>query len=78
VREHIRPGNVHIPVTGLVCLENTHNRHGGTCCTPERSKRWPPPLIARASPSTWMARGSSMPRSRLDGPPSISRARWIP
>jgi len=35
VREHIRPGNVHIPVTGLVCLENTHNRHGGTCCTPE-------------------------------------------
>ncbi len=35
VREHLRPGNVHIPVTGLVCLENTHNRHGGTCCTPE-------------------------------------------
>jgi threonine aldolase len=18
-----------------VCLENTHNRHGGTCCTPD-------------------------------------------
>jgi threonine aldolase len=35
VREHLRPSNVHIPVTGLVCLENTHNRHGGTCCTPE-------------------------------------------
>jgi len=35
VRDHIRPSNVHIPVTGLVCLENTHNRHGGTCCTPE-------------------------------------------
>jgi threonine aldolase len=35
VRAHIRPSNVHIPVTGLVCLENTHNRHGGTCCTPE-------------------------------------------
>ena len=35
VREHVRPSNVHIPVTGLVCLENTHNRHGGTCCTPE-------------------------------------------
>ncbi len=34
VRAHIRPANVHIPVTGLVCLENTHNRHGGTCCTP--------------------------------------------
>ena len=35
VREHIRPNNIHIPTTGLVCLENTHNRHGGTCCTPE-------------------------------------------
>ncbi|HEV8457042.1 MAG TPA: GntG family PLP-dependent aldolase [Methylomirabilota bacterium] len=35
VREHIRPTNIHIPVTGLVCLENTHNRHGGTCCAPE-------------------------------------------
>ncbi len=34
VREHIRPSNIHIPATGLVCLENTHNRHGGTCCTP--------------------------------------------
>jgi len=35
VRAHIRPSNVHIPVTGLVCVENTHNRHGGTCCPPE-------------------------------------------
>jgi threonine aldolase len=35
VREAIRPANIHIPPTGLVCLENTHNRHGGTCCTPE-------------------------------------------
>ncbi len=35
VREAIRPPNIHIPPTGLVCLENTHNRHGGTCCTPE-------------------------------------------
>ncbi len=35
VRERIRPSNIHIPVTGLVCLENTHNRHGGTCCAPE-------------------------------------------
>jgi threonine aldolase len=35
VHEAIRPANVHIPVTGLVCVENTHNRHGGTCCTPE-------------------------------------------
>jgi threonine aldolase len=35
VRARIRPSNIHIPVTALVCLENTHNRHGGTCCTPE-------------------------------------------
>jgi threonine aldolase len=35
VREHVRPSNIHIPMTGLVCLENTHNRHGGTCCAPE-------------------------------------------
>jgi threonine aldolase len=35
VQEAIRPSNIHIPPTGLVCLENTHNRHGGTCCTPE-------------------------------------------
>jgi threonine aldolase len=35
VREAIRPPNIHIPPTGLVCLENTHNRHGGTCCAPE-------------------------------------------
>jgi threonine aldolase len=35
VREAIRPTNIHVPPTGLVCLENTHNRHGGTCCTPE-------------------------------------------
>ena len=35
VREAIRPANIHIPPTGLVAIENTHNRHGGTCCTPE-------------------------------------------
>jgi len=35
VRAALRPANIHIPPTGLVCLENTHNRHGGTCCTPE-------------------------------------------
>jgi threonine aldolase len=35
VQESLRPSNIHIPPTGLVCLENTHNRHGGTCCTPE-------------------------------------------
>ncbi|HBH02449.1 MAG TPA: low specificity L-threonine aldolase [Candidatus Rokubacteria bacterium] len=35
VREALRPSNIHVPQTGLVCVENTHNRHGGTCCTPE-------------------------------------------
>jgi threonine aldolase len=35
VREALRPANIHLPSTGLVCVENTHNRHGGTCCTPE-------------------------------------------
>ncbi len=35
VREAIRPANIHVPPTGLVCLENTHNRHGGTACAPE-------------------------------------------
>src|SRR5882672_8906080 len=35
VREALRPPNIHVPPTGLVCIENTHNRHGGTCCTPE-------------------------------------------
>jgi threonine aldolase len=36
VRESLRPANIHLPPTGLVCIENTHNRHGGTCCTPEQ------------------------------------------
>jgi threonine aldolase len=35
VHDNVRPSNIHIPSTGLVCVENTHNRHGGTCCTPE-------------------------------------------
>ncbi|HEX2439679.1 MAG TPA: GntG family PLP-dependent aldolase [Methylomirabilota bacterium] len=35
VQESLRPANIHIPPTGLVCLENTHNRHGGTCSSPE-------------------------------------------
>jgi threonine aldolase len=35
IKEALRPANIHVPPTGLVCLENTHNRHGGTVCTPE-------------------------------------------
>src|SRR5260370_451140 len=29
------PTNFRIPTPGLVGRDNTHNRHGGTCCTPE-------------------------------------------
>ncbi len=32
----IRPRNIHFPEPALVCLENTHNRHGGTVVTPEQ------------------------------------------
>src|SRR2546428_2238366 len=35
VREALRPANPHAPPAGLVGGENPHNRHGGTCCTPE-------------------------------------------
>jgi threonine aldolase len=35
VRAAIRPKNIHIPVTGLLCLENTHNRHSGVAFSPE-------------------------------------------
>jgi threonine aldolase len=31
VEAAIRPENVHYPTTRLVCLENTHNRGGGSC-----------------------------------------------
>jgi threonine aldolase len=32
----IRPRNIHFPEPSLVCVENTHNRHGGTVITPEQ------------------------------------------
>ncbi len=31
----IRPRNIHFPEPSLICLENTHNRHGGTIITPD-------------------------------------------
>jgi len=31
IKHHIRPQDVHQPRTALICLENTHNRAGGTC-----------------------------------------------
>ena len=35
LEQAIRPKNIHYPQTTLVCLENTHNRCGGTILTPE-------------------------------------------
>jgi threonine aldolase len=30
ILDHIRPEDIHVPQTTLICLENTHNRAGGT------------------------------------------------
>ncbi len=30
IRQNVRPINIHCPLTKMVALENTHNRHGGT------------------------------------------------
>ena len=32
----IRPRNIHFPEPSLICVENTHNRHGGTVITPKQ------------------------------------------
>jgi threonine aldolase len=37
--EAIRPKNIHYPVTTLLCLENTHNRCGGTILTAEYTRQ---------------------------------------
>jgi threonine aldolase len=34
----IRPKNIHYPELTLICIENTHNRHGGTIITPNQLK----------------------------------------
>jgi threonine aldolase len=34
LEQAIRPSNIHFPTPSLVCIENTHNRHGGTIVTP--------------------------------------------
>jgi threonine aldolase len=36
VETAIRPKNIHFPEPTLVCVENTHNRHGGTVAKPEQ------------------------------------------
>src|ERR1700737_3772128 len=37
VRGAIREPDIHQPRTGLLCLENTHNRRGGTCLSPKQT-----------------------------------------
>jgi threonine aldolase len=36
VEAAIRPRNIHFPEPTLICVENTHNRHGGTIITPNQ------------------------------------------
>ena len=38
VEAAIRPKNIHFPPPSLICIENTHNRYGGTIVTPEQMK----------------------------------------
>ena len=39
IRDAIRGPNIHYPDTGLICLENTHNRGGGTVIPMDNIKR---------------------------------------
>jgi threonine aldolase len=39
IKAAIRPDDPHDPISRLICLENTHNRCGGTYQTPEYMKR---------------------------------------
>ena len=34
----IRPKNIHFPEPSLICIENTHNRYGGTIVTPSQMR----------------------------------------
>lgn len=36
IQAALRPKNIHFPDTTLICIENTHNRHGGTVITPRQ------------------------------------------
>ena len=38
IEPNLRPPNIHFPPTSLVCIENTHNRAGGTVWTPSQTK----------------------------------------
>ena len=36
IESALRPENIHYPVPALVCVENTHNRYGGTVVSPKQ------------------------------------------
>lgn len=38
IEEVLRPPNIHFPPTSLICIENTHNRAGGTIWSPPQIK----------------------------------------
>jgi len=38
IESNLRPPNIHFPPTSLVCIENTHNRAGGTIWTPSETR----------------------------------------
>ena len=38
IEPNLRPPNIHFPPTSLICIENTHNRAGGTIWTPPQTK----------------------------------------
>ena len=78
VRESVRPANIHLPVTGLVCIENTHNRHGAPAARPRRSPPWHRPPTRPGCRCTWTGPASSTRRSRSSARWTTSPARWTP
>ncbi|MFZ5753546.1 MAG: low-specificity L-threonine aldolase [Bacillota bacterium] len=39
IKNHLRPANIHFPNPSLLCLENTHNRGGGSVTTPQEMEK---------------------------------------
>ncbi|GER92085.1 hypothetical protein KDW_62470 [Dictyobacter vulcani] len=50
----------HTAATALICIENSHNRCGGTVLSQEQVASMAALAIPMASPSTWMVPASSM------------------
>jgi len=38
IEPNLRPANIHFAPTSVICIENTHNRAGGTVWTPQQTK----------------------------------------